>query len=164
MQLNAGETEKSVGDKVADNQFDSFYFGLGVGGNFVRNTDMFLRIKQSDLKDQADMETTYDSRVEDKRALRPVFSIVSGIGTTFWGKAHIGVEGLMDFSKSKSHNLEKHKCEYSPYDVDGVIKASGNSTILGVRLGCLLSQNCMIYARPSIVFTKTELLDYKEYI
>jgi hypothetical protein len=153
----AEETKESGGS------FDSFYFGFGGGESFVENNEMYARSENADPVLGAGLSVDgNDLKIEDRRAFSLMPSLVAGVGTTFWKKAYIGVEGLVDFSRSKSHNFAYHYMKPQSLNLkqDGLIKNSGSSILIGVRFGYLHSPVYMIYVRPSIVFSKTEIIDY----
>jgi len=69
-----------------ENAFDTFYFGLGMGGSFVKY----------DGKEATSSIT--------KKCNRFIGSTVLGAGKTFKQKFYVGAEILVDFTKSKTRN------------------------------------------------------------
>lgn len=145
------------------NWFDSFYLAAGIGGDFVNNDDMTEDCNYSYTKDMGGLAIEKSARkLKDRKTNRVMGSFIVGAGKTFDHGIYAGLEGSIDIAQSKKHDLQ---IEHAPDSVEfkvktnGKIKNDGVSYSLGARFG-LVSNNVLVYIKPSIQFNKTSIEGY----
>jgi opacity protein-like surface antigen len=109
--------------------FDGAYFGLGLGGSFVK----------SKFKSEVKVNGNELNRKVKKSGF--MCTAVFGGGKAFKGKFYVGAEGLIDFAKTKNTDDMK---------IRGIVPG------VGLRFG-YVNNCCMIYFKPAISFQKTTL-------
>ncbi|MDR3187049.1 MAG: porin family protein [Holosporaceae bacterium] len=115
--------------------FDSVYLGLGAGGSFLKS------------------KAEHDKLSGSKSFSRFIGSVFLGAGKSF-KKFYIGAEGLLDFTKSKSADIEK---ETGGVTVKGTLRNGGVSPQLGIRLGAIVKDSWLIFLKVAGVYNKTSL-------
>ena len=83
----SAEEEVVVSEQVApaaENAFNAFYLGLGIGGSFIK----------------------HEVKGANEKSNRFIGSVVLGAGKTFKQKFYVGAEALMDFTKSKTKTVK----------------------------------------------------------
>jgi opacity protein-like surface antigen len=127
--LSVGASEEVVVTEESSDVVDPFsgaYFGLGLGGNFLKNKI---------------------SGYENQDINRFAGTVVFGGGKTFNSKFYFGGEVLIDFAKSKTQDVKKNGV------VDGSIKNRGITPELALRLG-FVKADWLFYFKPAILFPK----------
>ena len=140
-------------------RFGGFYFGAGLGENFVNNDEMIEDCNHIYTENVGGLGSDLSARkLKNKKTNRVVSSFVMGIGKTFNHGVYASLEGGVDLSETKRHDLQ---IEHAPEGVktSGTIKNDGISYNLGVRLG-LTSNNVLVYFKPSIQFNKVSIDGY----
>ncbi len=123
-----------------ENAFDTFYFGLGMGGSFVK----------------------YDAKIGEnkfnEKANRFIGSAVLGAGKTFKQKFYVGAEILADFTKAKTKKVLKDQFE---------VKYQGITPQFDIRLGYVNPcWNTLFYGKVGVAYNKAKarhIADNKEY-
>ncbi len=134
-----------------ENAFDTFYFGLGMGGSFVKY-DGSVDIKGN------------NSVKLNKRCNRFIGSAVIGAGKTFRQNFYVGAEFLMDFTKSKTKEITSDiKIGNDNGKATANCKYQGFTPQFDVRFGYVNpSLNALFYGKAGIVYNKYKgTLDYK---
>lgn len=153
----------SVQAEENQNWFDSFYFAAGIGGDFVNNDGMTEDCNYAYTNGMGDLSIEKSARkLKDRKANRVMGSFIIGAGKTFDHGIYAGLEGSIDIAQSKKHDLQvEHAPDSDGFKVktDGKIKNNGISYSLGARFG-LVSNNMLVYLKPSIQFNKTSLEGY----
>lgn len=153
------------GVQAEENQdrFDSFYLAAGIGGDFVNNDDMTEDCNYAYTKDMSGLSADISARkLKDRKTNRVMGSFIVGAGKTFDYGIYVGLEGGIDLAQSKKHDLQiEHGPNTTGFKVktDGKIKNNGISYSLGARFG-LVSNNMLVYFKPSIQFSKTVIEGY----
>lgn len=145
------------------NWFDSFYLAAGIGGDFVNNDDITEDCNYAYTKGMGGIEINNCARkLKDKKTNRIMGSFILGAGKTFDYGIYVGLEGGIDLSQSNNHDLQIEHAPNTAYfkvKTDGKIKNNGISYNLGARFG-LVSNNMLVYVKPSIQFNKTAIEGY----
>lgn len=171
----AEEAEKKTNNEA---QFDGFYIGAGVGGTFVKIRATHRNTNLSGI-DRVGITSNDVVMFEDQKTNRCMASVILGCGKTFAERLYLGFEGIVDFSKSRSHKLEplrKYGSDYeygSAIDVydeagssDGkffncITKSGGVAWTFGPRIGYVdRDLAAMLYVRPSIAVAPISVDDY----
>lgn len=150
------------GAQAEENQnwFDSFYLAAGIGGDFVNNDDMTEDCNYAYYANMDGLDKGYAGRkLKDKKTNRIMGSFILGAGKTFDYGIYVGLEGGIDLSKSKKHDLLIEHGVRDLVKTDGKIKNNGISYNLGVRLG-LVSNNMLVYFKPSVQFNNISIDGY----
>lgn len=154
-----------VGSLVASAQaevnsywFDSVYVGAGIVGNFVNN-DMTEDCNYAYVPGMGALPDDAAARkLKDKNTRRIMGSLVLGAGKTFSRGFYAGLEGCVDLTKSKTHNLQIES-SLAGVTTSGIIKNDGKVYSIGVRLG-FTSNNILVYLKPSVQFNKVTIDGY----
>ncbi|MBO7537597.1 MAG: hypothetical protein J6T29_04635 [Alphaproteobacteria bacterium] len=117
---NADVSEEVVVEETAQTSaFNSFYFGAGIGGSFLKSDDVSVGKNFTTKALRMDDGTVYSSLNENPgkkfgvKANRFVGSLVLGGGKVFSNNVYVGAEFLIDISKDKKISREfDHKHRY----------------------------------------------------
>lgn len=122
-----------------ENAFDTFYFGLGIGGSFVKYDGANDAMKQVNVK-------------LNEKCNRFIGSAVIGAGKTFKQRFYAGAEILMDFTKAKTKTVEK-QIAGANVKVEG--KFQGITPQFAVRLGYVNPcWNTLFYGKMGVAYNK----------
>ncbi|MDR2157877.1 MAG: outer membrane beta-barrel protein [Holosporaceae bacterium] len=138
--FSAGADEAVISEDLtsAGSEFSGVYFGLGVGGNFVKNkADYYLN-------------NVFLCSIADHRINRFVGTVVFGGGKTFANKFYVGGEFLLDFAKLSSYNIGFTNCK-----VRGIVPE------LALRLG-YVKNDLMFYVKPGVSFVNYSERDIRD--
>ena len=139
---NADVSEEVVVEEAAQtSDFNSFYFGAGIGGSFLKSDDIEL-LKEATLVARGvnvtgqGIEPTYfagytGTEKFSVKANRLVGSLVFGAGKVFSNNVYVGAEFLVDITKNKKISQESNVEKRS--DVLVVMNAGGEDQLAGVR-------------------------------
>ncbi|MBO6055663.1 MAG: hypothetical protein J6P84_01605 [Alphaproteobacteria bacterium] len=140
---NADVSEEVVVEETAQtSDFNSFYFGAGIGGSFLKSDDIEI-LKEASLvargvnvRPGQDIEPTgfagyKKTRKFGVKANRLVGSLVFGAGKVFSNNVYVGAEFLVDITKNKKISQESNVEKRS--DVLVVMNAGGEDQLAGVR-------------------------------
>ena len=122
-----------------ENAFDTFYFGLGIGGSFVKYDGASSEMRDLDIK-------------LNEKCNRFIGSAVIGAGKTFKQKFYAGAEILMDFTKSKTKTVEK---QVAGRNIKAEGKFQGITPQFAIRLGYVNPcWNTLFYGKMGVAYNK----------
>ncbi len=139
---NADVSEEVVVEETAQtSDFNSFYFGAGIGGSFLKSDDIEIWKEASlvargvNVTGQGIEPTDFTRYKETEefsvKANRFVGSLVFGAGKVFSNNVYVGAEFLVDITKNKKISQESNVEKRS--DVLVVMNAGGEDQLAGVR-------------------------------
>jgi hypothetical protein len=119
--------------KANECPFGGIYLGLGIGGNFYKNEE----------------KSTQSQNVN-----RFIGTLASGYGKVFDDVFYVGLEGMMDFTKSSNKDIYDNngKFIYAKYKNGGFIPS------VGVRLG-YTNNSWLLYGKLSASYTSCTIED-----
>ncbi|MBO7641580.1 MAG: outer membrane beta-barrel protein [Alphaproteobacteria bacterium] len=130
-------SEVEVIEAAQTSAFSSIYAGLGIGGSFLKSSDVKYESK--------------DGKIEkgNLKANRFIGSFVLGAGKVFSNNVYVGGEFLMDFTKNKKTEWELPNNEKLEGKVGGYVPQ------LNLRLGYVFKNDVLAYAKLGCAWTKT---------
>lgn len=119
--------EQAPIEEVCECTFGGIYAGLGIGGSFYKNK----------YKNAAE-------ELKTKNINRFVGTVALGAGKVFKDVFYVGLEGMMDFTKSKKHDMHRQNGDLYGFS----LKNSGIVSSIGLRAGYVVNSiNTLVYGK-----------------
>ena len=121
--------------EVCECAFGGIYLGLGMGGSFLKN-DSYGKIGTTEVKGNNNVN-------------RFIGTVVLGGGKVFSEKFYLGLEGMMDFTKSEKKTFKTGNADVFEQ------KNSGFLPSIGIRFGYVYN-TWLIYGKVSASYASVE--------
>lgn len=119
--------------KANECPFGGIYLGLGIGGNFYKNEE----------------DSTQNQNIN-----RFIGTVASGYGKVLNDVFYVGLEGMMDFTKSSNKDIYDNNGK----SIDAKYKNCGFIPSIGVRLG-YTNNSWLIYGKASASYASCAIED-----